>query len=726
MSIMTSRFAAIEDTIVQVRGAVARHGVGHTALVAIRAVLTELAASRELFPPEDFFVPDGQSSQLYRLAKDADHGFALYAAANRPGRKVPPHNHTTWAVIAGVRGREHNVFYERVDQGESAGIGRLRETGAVTVAAGNAVSLLPDDFHTIELLGNEPGLHLHRYGRSLEHLPRRVSFEGPSGGAYKIFPASPHIAAPWIDAPTLKGFIGDGEELAILDVSEEGVFAQGHLLFAASAPLSRLEQRIDRLVPRRQARVVVVDGDGGDLAQRAARRLFDLGWKNLAILRGGVMGWKQAGYELFTGVHVPSKAFGELVEQVEDTPHIEATALKKRIDDGEDVLILDSRPFGEFRAMSIPGAVDCPGGELVYRVHGLVRSPKTLVVVNCAGRTRSIIGAQSLINAGLPNPVMALKNGTMGWHLSKLELARGCTDRASLPSSEAIAKARAGADQVARRFGLLRISRGTLAQFEAEAEQRTLYRFDVRSPEEFEAGHPVGWRSAPGGQLIQATDSYVGTLKSRLVLGDTDGVRALLAASWLKQLGWEEVYVYQASIDDLPQTSGPEPLDLPGGIPDVETIDVPTLERALAERRTVVIDLATSLDYRAGHIPGAWFAIRARFADSAGRLPESGDHVLTSPDGVLARLAAADLAAVADRKVLVLAGGTDAWRAAGRELSQGTETAREIDPPEDVWYRPYDRSHKVEAAMQDYLRWEIDLPAQIARDGDARFRIKAR
>jgi len=722
---MTNRFAAVEDTIAQVRSAATRQGISRAALTEIRAALVELAARQELFPPEDFFVPEGQSSQLYRLAEDADHRFALYAATNRPGRKVPPHNHTTWAAIAGVRGREHNVFYERIDKGVTPGQGALRETGAVTVVAGNAVSLLPDDFHTIELLGDEPGLHLHLYGLSLEHLPNRLSFEGPAGGAYKVYPASPHIAAASIDAQTLKSFIGDGEELAILDVREEGVFAQGHLLFAASAPLSRLELRIDRLVPRRHARVVVVDGDGGDLTQRAARRLFDLGWKNIATLRGGVAAWQQAGYELFTGVHVPSKAFGELVEHVEGTPHIDPLALKKRIDGGEDVLILDSRPFDEFQTMSIPGGIDCPGAELVYRAHDLIRSPKTLVVVNCAGRTRSIIGAQSLINAGLPNRVVALKNGTMGWHLAGLDLARGNADHAPAPSPAGLAKAREGAERIARRFGLLRISHRTLAQFEAESSQRTLYRFDVRSPEEYRASHPIGWRSAPGGQLVQSTDFYVGTLKSRLVLADSDGVRALLTASWLKQLGWEEVYVYQGFVDNLPQTSGPEPLDVPGGIPDTETIDVPSLERALAARRAVVIDLATSLDYRAGHIPDAWFAIRARFAESVGRLPEIGDLVLTSPDGVLAQLAAADLAAVTDRKVLVLAGGTTAWRAAGRPLSQGIESEHQLDAPEDVWYRPYDQSQGVEAAMQDYLRWELDLPSQIARDGDARFWVRA-
>ena len=721
MSRMTNRFTAVEETIAQVRAAEARHGVGQAALAEIKGALIDLARRDDLFPPDEFIIPDGNPSRLYRLAEDRDHRFALYAAANRPGRSAPPHNHTTWAAIAGVRGQEHNVFYQRVDNDEVPGEGQLRRTGALTVVSGNAVSFLPDDFHTIELVGDEPGLHLHLYGLSLERLPARVTFDGPTGGAYRVYPASPFIATLSIPAETLKRFIGDGEELAILDVREEGVFAQGHLLFATSAPLSQLELRIDRLVPRRATRIVVVDEDGGDLGQRAARRLFDLGWRNIVTLRDGTEGWERAGYELFTGVHVPSKGFGELVEQVEGTPHIEALELKELIDAGEDVLILDSRPLDEFEQMSIPGGIDCPGAELAYRAPGLIHSPDTLVVVNCAGRTRSIIGAQSLINAGLPNKVVALKNGTMGWHLAGLDLARGRTEQAAAPSPAALVQARDGAERVARRFGIQRINRATLAQFEGEGSQRTLYRFDVRTPAEYEAGHPIGWRSAPGGQLVQATDLYVGTLRSRLVLADSDGVRAILTASWLRQLGWDEVYVYDAGVGDLPQASGPEPQPLPAAIPAYRTIGVPTLTEALAQGKAVVIDLATSLAYRAGHIPGAWFAIRARLAQSIDQLPATGDLVLTSPDGVLAALAAAELAAVTDREVYVLDGGSAAWRAQGGAWVDGGEHLAE--PTDDVWYKPYDRARGVEDAMQAYLRWELNLPDQIARDGDARFRV---
>src|SRR5204862_6752132 len=212
-------------------------------------------------------------------------------------------------------------------------------------------------------------------------------------------------------------------------------------------------------------------------------------------------------------------------------------------DAGEEVLIVDSRPLAEFRNMSIPGAFDCPGAELVYRVPDRLRSPDSLVVVNCAGRTRSIIGAQSLRNAGLANPVVALENGTMGWELAGLQLARGRDDALPPPSPEGLAKARGLADDVARRFGIARIDDAALARFAAEAGERTLYLFDVRSPEEYVRGHLAGARSAPGGQLVQATDAYMATRNARIVLADDDGVRAVMTGSWLVQMGWPEIYV---------------------------------------------------------------------------------------------------------------------------------------------------------------------------------------
>jgi rhodanese-related sulfurtransferase/predicted metal-dependent enzyme (double-stranded beta helix superfamily) len=719
MSLMEERRQAVEDTLAQVRRIEAEKGVTRAALEAIKPLLIALASRCELFPAAHFPLASSGQPRVYRLAEDPDQRFVLYASAGTPGKAQPPHNHTTWAVIAGVFGDEHNVFYERVDNRDEPGRGRLRKTGELTVRRGNACAFLPDDFHTIEVTGGAPSLHLHLYGMSLENLPERIHFSSSAGGAYRVFGAPPNIAAPLLPPAELKAMLRDGEELAILDVREEGIFAEGHLLFASSLPLSRLELRLDQLVPRRTTRIVLCDDDSG-LAHRAARRLMRFGYRNLAVLAGGVTGWKEAGHELFSGVHVPSKAFGEVVEHEAGTPRLAAEEVKALMDQGADMVVLDSRPMDEYRKMSIPTAIDCPGAELAYRIHEVVRSPETLVVVNCAGRTRSIIGAQSLINAGLPNRVVALKNGTMGWHLAGFALAHGETRHAPDPSPASLAKARAAAAALAERAGVGVIDRERLQTFRREHHDRTLYLFDVRTPEEYAAGHLAGARSAPGGQLVQATDLYMAPRNARVVLIDSDGVRARMTASWLKQMGHDEVYVLDRA--EGVSEVGPERLRVLGlDSTSAPTIGVADLAALLARRAAVVVDLDTSLAYREQHIPGAWFAIRARLDRALPKLPGDGPLVLTSPDGVLASLAAPELMALTERPVKLLAGGTAAWRAAGLPLASGEEHM--ADEPVDAWYRPYDKSAGVEAAMKDYLTWEVGLVDQIARDGDARFRV---
>ena len=217
--------------------------------------------------------------------------------------------------------------------------------------------------------------------------------------------------------------------------------------------------------------------DSGDEAQdpqwagranRAAARLSQLGYTNVAVMKGGLKAWRDAGCEVFTGVNVPSKAFGEVVEHENDTPRIDAADLQKLVDAKTDLVILDSRPMPEFNNMSIPGGVDCPGAELVYRVKDFAPNPETLVVVNCAGRTRSIIGAQSLINAGLPNKVIALKNGTMGWHLAGLKVARGETRSFGPQGPEAAKFAQAAAANIAKKMKIKKIDKAGLAKLESK------------------------------------------------------------------------------------------------------------------------------------------------------------------------------------------------------------------------------------------------------------------
>ena len=349
---------------------------------------------------------------------------------------------------------------------------------------------------------------------------------------------------PTVSARALRVMLLDGEELALLDVREERIFSESHLLFARSLPLSRLELRMARLIPRRTARIVLVDAADG-LAERAARVLASASYSDLRILDGGIAAWAAAGFELFSGVNVPSKAFGELVEHERETPSISAQELDALMRSGTDMVVLDSRPFDEYSRVSIPTSVDVPGAELVLRVHDIAPKTETLVVVNCAGRTRSIIGAQSLINAGVPNKVVALRNGTMGWSLAGFKPDSGKNNRAPDVSDGGLAWAKSAAERVAGKLGIRSIDENTLASFRADAT-RTLYVFDVRDPAEYAAGHVAGALSAPGGQLVQATDQYAGTLHARIVLIDDKEARAVMTASWLRQMGWRDVFVLVA------------------------------------------------------------------------------------------------------------------------------------------------------------------------------------
>jgi rhodanese-related sulfurtransferase/predicted metal-dependent enzyme (double-stranded beta helix superfamily) len=720
-SAMSARATAVGSAVEQIKRLEAAGGVTRETLEQIKAVMIALAERTELFPPEHFPIPAGSHGAIYRLSEERDRRFALYASAGLAGKAQPPHNHTTWAVISGIYGEEHNVFYDRTDNHKTPGVGRLARKSELTIRRGNACALMPDDFHTIEVVSAGPALHLHAYGMSLENLPERISFASSEGGAYRVFPANPNIVTPVASPREVKAMLRDGGELALLDVREEGVFARSHLLFATPLPLSRLELDLAALVPRRSTRIVLID-DADGLADRAAALLMRLGYRTLAVLAGGIAAWRDAGYELFSGVHVPSKAFGEVVEHKAATPNLSAQELKAKLDAGEKLVILDSRPMDEYRAMSIPGGVDCPGAELVRFVHDVAPSSDTLVVVNCAGRTRSIIGAQSLINAGVPHKVMALRNGTMGWHLAGLELEHGASRRPSPATPEGLAKACAAAERVAARAGVRVIDAARLARFRAEADQRSLYVFDVRSPEDYAAGHLAGSRSAPGGQLVQATDAYVGTLNARLVLIDDDGIRSLMTASWLLQLGWDEVYAMPNVLTGAVLETGAEPREVLS-VHDArpETILPQELASLLGSGDTLVIDLGTSLQYTAGHIPGARWVIRSRLAAVLPILTGHGSIMMTSSDGRIAELAAQDLAALTKTPVRALEGGTAAWRAAGLPLASGAEHM--TCPTEDVWYRPYDRAKDREAAMREYLSWEVDLVRQVERDGDARFRV---
>jgi len=719
--VASARARAVEAFLTQARsllhaGAVASHDT----LQPVADALVRLGQRRALFPAAHFPVDAEHPAQVYRLSEDADGGFALYLSAGLAGKAQPPHDHTTWAVIAGVEGNERNELYRREKTSDPARDALVHQR-TVDVASGSAVVLLPDDVHTIELVEGQDGRHLHFYGRALELLDQRVVFESAEGGSYRHFAAPKNIRHPAITPQALKAALSDGEEIALLDVREAGVFVRSHILLAAPAPLWRLEVLIDRLVPRRSTRIVLADADES-LAHQAAAKLVRLGWRNVSVLAGGTQGWAAAGYELFSGSNVPSKAFGEVIEHQKHTPWITVDDLHERVERGDDIVVVDSRTPEEFADFSLPFAHSLPGAELVYRIQALAPRPETLVVVNCAGRTRSIVGAQTLIDAGIPNPVVSLKDGTMAWLLAGRKLSHGRAAPLPEPDEHARQAARARAESVAARAGVRRIDAATLARFEAESGERSLYRFDVRTRQEYEAGHLEGWRWAPGGQLVQATDEYVGTRRARIVLADWDGVRALTTGAWLAQLGGHEVFVL--SPPALPVlVLGPEPVrvrQLRAGAPEISPREAAA---ALETAAAVVFDVERRSAYERRHVAGARFSVPDRLQEFIADLPVSQRIVLTSSDGVLARIVAAELGARIGREVHALAGGTQAWAAARLPTGSGPEGVLTGD--DDHWYSPYAHADllKRDAGFKQYLDWEVGLVAQLEREGDVGIRL---
>jgi rhodanese-related sulfurtransferase len=516
-----------------------------------------------------------------------------------------------------------------------------------------------------------------------------------------------------VSPAALRGMIADGGELALVDVREELVFSQRHLLLARSIALSRFELRFAQLVPRRTTRIVLCD-DGDRLAAHAAAILARNGYTDLAVLDGGVAAWEAAGFELFSGVNVPSKAFGEFIEHKNRTPSIAAGELEKLLREGADVVVLDSRPFDEYARVSIPTAINVPGAELVLRAREAAPSPDTTIVVNCAGRTRSIIGAQSLINAGLPNKVVALRNGTMGWTLAGFACDSGKNRRAPGISGKTLEWARGAAKRVAQSCGVRMIEHATLEALRADKD-RTVYLFDVRDPAEYAAGHVAGAMSAPGGQLVQATDQYVGTLGARIVLADDCEVRAMMTASWLRQMGWIDVFVLAEAGQEIGWPVAPT---LQAETMADVAIDLASFGDLFARNAATIVDLSLSRDYLKEHIPGSWYAIRTRLDRAFKKIPLRETLVLTSEDGILARQAVAEAAALTGLPLRYLSGGNAAWKAAGYELSAEALMA---DDAIDQWRRPYERSGDIKAAMNEYLAWEIDLLPRIERDGSLNF-----
>ena len=511
----------------------------------------------------------------------------------------------------------------------------------------------------------------------------------------------------------IKPLLTAGGEIAFLDVREQGQYGEGHPFLATPLPYSWLEIGAPALLPRRDARIVLFDDSDG-VAEKAAGRLIGLGYTGVAVMAGGAAGWEAAGYTLFKGVNVPSKTFGEMVEHERGTPNISADELQAWRERGDNFVLLDGRPESEFRRMTIPGSTCCPNAELGHRLPLFVSDDTTPIVINCAGRTRSIIGAQNLREMGYANPIVALRNGTQGWLLAGFELEYG-SERiypAELPDALK-SRSRERAAALREHRAVPTVDMQTLETWRAEAD-RTLYVLDVRTAEEFARGRLSGSLHAPGGQLAQATDQWVAVRGARIVLTDDTGLRAAITAHWLRCMG-HDAYVLELDVSGLAVAES-------GAVEAAVAADpLPGMDAAtLAAGSLTLLDVNAGMIYRKGHIEGARWACRPRL-DRMGLAPGS-PLVLTAKDRRRAQLAALDLAEAGIGPIHYLTGSRADWTAAGLQI---VETPG--DPPQadciDYLFFVHDRHADNLEACRQYLAWETNLICQMDEQERGVFRV---
>ncbi len=510
----------------------------------------------------------------------------------------------------------------------------------------------------------------------------------------------------------LKSLMESGGAYAVLDVRDPMEFHEKQIFMTTNAPRSALEFLAPRLVPVRATRVVVVD-EGGPRAGRAAALLAESGYADVSVLTGGLRAWEEAGFATVSGTNVPSKDFGERVHVENAVPEITAEDLFALIEADPPPRIFDTRTEVEFERFCVPTGRNLPGGELILHAWDLAQDTETPLIINCAGRTRSIIGTQALHRLGVTQ-ARALKNGGMGIMLAGLPLAEGVPSEIPAPSAKSRAHGETLGAQIAEEEGIPFVSPEELRALIDEAENETLYLLDVRLAPEFSGGHLPGAISIPGGQAAQRTDEVIAVRAGRVVTYCDQNARGIMAAYWLRQMGLD-VSVLRGGLAAWTQAGGAleKSAAAASGESPAQAAGVLGLEEAMRAARAytaqetaecgVVLDVDTSASYEGGHLPGSTWVSRGLIEDEAPAQAGDAPLVCVCEDGRKSALSAHALARLG-YDAGYLAGGKAAWRAAGRTLQTGR--AGLGDKPKDVQLKPYDIGR---GAMEAYLTWEENL-----------------
>ncbi|MDP6550317.1 MAG: rhodanese-like domain-containing protein [Dehalococcoidia bacterium] len=523
-------------------------------------------------------------------------------------------------------------------------------------------------------------------------------------------------------SPAALSILLDGNsQFALIDVREAGEYNSSHIPGSSLISRRQLEFRMQAAAPFQGASLVICDDDGRR-AELAGATLEGMGYTRVSILEGGINRWTTQGYPTQWGTNVPSKDLGEMLEVVHQVPEIEATDLHQRIERGDKLVILDTRTPEEYQRFCIPGGRSVPGGELALRITDIMKDlePDTTVIVNCAGRTRSIVGTRVLQRMGLSN-IQGLKNGTSGWVLAGYEVERGAHQvQLPEPSPEGLAAAEGYAALLAAEDGVRYLDIPALKATLGRRGRETIYLVDVRTREEYEAGHIPGFLWFPGGQALQRSDELAVVHNSTFVFACDGKARATFAASWYRQLRIQEAYAVDGGIAAWAAAG----LALEKGMPE----EPPHL---LAEARSsvrlvsprelqqdpppVVIFVDTSQDFAQGHVAGAGWAPRGSLELQVGDFAPSKEAAIgvTCSDGRASTLAGATLKELGYRDVSVLEGGMQAWRQDGLPVETGL--AGVMTSPTDVVILGVDRNP---ADMMHYLRWETALGDKYQAKGD--------
>ncbi|MBP2548943.1 rhodanese-related sulfurtransferase [Neorhizobium galegae] len=341
-----------------------------------------------------------------------------------------------------------------------------------------------------------------------------------------------------IDKKTFAAWLADRRELAVLDIRPADEVGYASPLFATNLPADRLFAEIDRFIPRRSIRTVLVD-DGKGAAVAAAEALSKNGWGDLHALKGGIPAWTEKGTDNLPTFDVPGVPFVKKIRDEKQTPVVFAAELQAWRDAGEDVIVIDTRTLPEFEKGHVPGAVAIPGAELLLRFRDSVPNPQTKVVVSCAGLPRAILGAQTLIDAGVENFVAYLDEGTRGWTEAGFGLEQGLTATFGKASDQAVRFAEDHLATLSKDDQLTFIDLETAKAWTSDPE-RTTYLLDVRTPEEFAADHLPHSISSEGGQLLGVAYRTLSVRGARVILVDDSlGARARIVAHWLARRGFE-------------------------------------------------------------------------------------------------------------------------------------------------------------------------------------------